>query len=266
MRVLHGPLRRLRNAMVGTVEWLVTRQLKLKGDTLPPGRFEDIARASISLVTESFFERVESGDIKLKRDTEIVRLVAVTAGEDDGSSRQQPSVELSNGEVIPADIVSCGTGFHQRVPFLNQERVMSQITDDKGNFLLHRFINPPGIDNLFFIGYNSSLFCPTSFEVAALWVIAILEGTLELPSVEEQRQRARAELDWMQDRTRGKHSRGTNVVPFSLHNIDDMLGDLNLDISRWSTLTQWLLPVNPSSYRFLAEKMLKKRLQVRKDL
>lgn len=149
MRVLHGPLLAVRNALIGTVGWIVSRQLDLtKTDAIPPGRFEDIAKASISLVTEGFFEAIKDGSIKLKRDTEIVSLLIK-----DG----QPSMELSNGEILPADIISCGTGFHQRVPFLSQEEVISKCTDKNDNFTLYRFINPPETKNLFFIGYNSSL-------------------------------------------------------------------------------------------------------------
>lgn len=149
MRILHGPLLAVRNAMVGTVEWLVARQLDLKAvDALPPGRFEDIARASISLVTEDFFEYIKAGRITLKRDVEIDRLLV-----QDG----KPSLQLSDGEIRPADIIACGTGFHQRVPFLDQQEIISKCTDKNDNFTLYRFINPPNTRNLFFIGYNSSL-------------------------------------------------------------------------------------------------------------
>ena len=108
-------------------------------------------------------------------------------------------------------------------------------------------------------------FCPTSFEVAALWSIAVIEETLKLPPPEEQRANAKAELAWMRERTGGKHSHGTNLVPFSLHNIDDMLKDLNIGIGWWPTLQQWLLPVNPAKYTVIAEQMLKKRLATKKD-
>lgn len=252
MRMLHGPLKFIRDTMVGSVEWVVSRQLDLvKVGALPPGRFEDIARASISLVSEEFFERIASGKIALKREQEIVSLRANPLG-----------ARLSDGSVVPAQIVACGTGFHQRVPFLDSEKVMRGCTDEHGNFLLYRFINPPETKNLFFVGYNSSLFCPTSFEVAALWSIAVLEGSLKLPSPEAQRESAQTEFEWMRERTKGKHSHGTNVVPFSLHNIDDMLKDLSTNISPWALFKQWLLPVDPSAYQHLAEDMLRKRLSV----
>ncbi|KAK9898501.1 fad-dependent oxidoreductase [Cystobasidium minutum MCA 4210] len=242
MRLLHGPLISVRNAMVGTVEWVVRRQLQLEtSGALPPGHFEDVARASISLVTEDFFERMRSGDIVLKRDTEIEELI-VEKPQPGSSEKPVLKAKLADGSVIPAQIVACGTGFYQRVPFLDQQFVNQHCTDEQGNFRMYRFIKPIETENLFFIGYNSSLFCPTSFEVATLWCISVMEGSLQLPSTQEQIKASQEELDWMKERTRGKHSKGTNVVPFSLHNIDEMLTDLHIGIGFVETARQWLTP------------------------
>lgn len=261
MRLMHGPFIGLRNLMVGTVEYLVKRQLQLDtAGAMPPGRFEDIARASISLVSEEFFEKLRSGDIKLKREVEIEELLVQDSPGSPGG--KMTAARLSDGSVIPAQIVACGTGFYQRVPFLDSDFVKAHCVDEKDNFLLYRFIKPVAdTDTLFFIGYNSSLFCPTSFEVATLWSIGVMEGSLKLPSQEKQRAAAREELAWMAERTRGKHSHGTNVVPFSLHNIDDMLSDLNVGIGFWGTARQWLLPVKPTAYSKIATKLLSLRLQ-----
>lgn len=260
MRLLHGPLIAVRNAMVGTVEWMVRRQLKLEtSGALPPGHFEDVARASISLVTEEFFERMRSGQIVLKRDTEIEELLV----EKNDTNPNSPVLKarLADGSIVPAQIVACGTGFHQRIPFLDQAFVDKHCTDEKGNFRMYRFIKPIETEKLFFVGYNSSLFCPTSFEVATLWCISVMEDSITLPPVEEQKRRSQEELDWMKERTRGKHSKGTNVVPFSLHNIDDMLSDLKVSIGWLETARQWLLPVKPAAYSIIAERLLAERMK-----
>jgi hypothetical protein len=52
----------------------------------------------------------------------------------------------------------------------------------------------------------------------------------------------------MEQRTNGHHSRGTNVIPFSMHNIDEMLGDLRIDVGARTRALQWLLPINPLAY------------------
>lgn len=246
--------------MVGTVEWIVRRQLKLEtSGALPPGHFEDVARASISLVTEEFFERMRTGEIVLKRDTEIEELLVQENNL--GNGKPILAAKLADGSIIPAQIIACGTGFYQRVPFLDQNLVNKHCVDEKGNFRMYRFIKPIETEKLFFIGYNSSLFCPTSFEVATLWVISVMENSITLPSTSEQKRRSQEELDWMKERTRGKHGKGTNVVPFSLHNIDDMLSDLKISIGWFETARQWLLPVKPAAYSVLAERLLAERMK-----
>lgn len=67
----------------------------------------------------------------------------------------------------------------------------------------------------------------------------------------------------MDQRTDGKHAHGTNLVPFSLSNIDDMLGDLRLKLGWFAYLREWLLPVDPTAYKDLG-RQLKARLTERR--
>ncbi|MEP7088770.1 MAG: hypothetical protein ABI776_01580 [Nocardioidaceae bacterium] len=62
----------------------------------------------------------------------------------------------------------------------------------------------------------------------------------------------------MRERTNGQHARGTNVIPFSLHNIDEVLSDVGLDVGRATKMKQWLLPLDPSNYRFITPKLAKR--------
>jgi hypothetical protein len=246
-RVLHGPAKPVRDAMLKTVQTVAARQLRLKDlNLVPAGSFERIARSTVSLTTDGFYERVRSGAIDVRRDTTIAQLRA-----DDG----RPSAELSDGTVVAADLVICGTGFRQQVDFLPAE-VQERITDDRGNFALYRQIQPVGFPALSFSGYNSSFFSPLSAEVAALWIAARLKGDLDLPSEDEQRTHIETRLRWMEERTEGRHARGTNVIPFSMHNIDEMLSDLRLNVSPLTRAKQWLLPVDPSDYRAVTSALL----------
>jgi hypothetical protein len=92
--------------------------------------------------------------------------------------------------------------------------------------------------------------------VAALWIAARLKGDLDLPSEDEQRTHIETRLRWMEERTEGRHARGTNVIPFSMHNIDEMLSDLRLNVSPLTRAKQWLLPVDPSDYRAVTSALL----------
>jgi hypothetical protein len=113
-----------------------------------------------------------------------------------------------------------------------------------------------------FCGYNSSFFSPLSAEVAALWIAAFLVDAIELPPIERQRAEIQERLRWMEQRTNGHHARGTNVIPFSMHNIDEMLQDLGLNVSAATRTREWLLPINPLAYRRLPAR-LRERLAAR---
>lgn len=137
-------------------------QCSLKSLALvPPGPYSDIARSTISLVTPGFYTRVAEGRIQVKRDTYI-------------KSLSPGSAHLSDGSTVSADVVVCGTGFVQLVEWLGKD-VDAKIRDEKGNWRLYRHVLPVGVPRLAFNGFNSSLFCPLTSEVAALWIAQLLE-------------------------------------------------------------------------------------------
>ena len=57
----------------------------------------------------------------------------------------------------------------------------------------------------------------------------------------------------------GNHARGTNIIPFSVHNIDETLNDIGINVTMLTRAKQWLFPVNPSDYRGVVQ-TLKKRI------
>ena len=52
----------------------------------------------------------------------------------------------------------------------------------------------------------------------------------------------------MEARTEGKHSKATNIIPFSVHHIDELLDDMDLQLSTATRLRQWFTPINPGDY------------------
>lgn len=248
-KFLHGPGARVGRAMLNGLRATVVRQLHLdRLGLVPPGGFHEIARSTVSLVTEEFYERAGDGRLRVHRDAVIEELTVVGG---------RPHARLSTGPELPADLIICGTGFNQQVPFLDPD-VIARLQDDRGNFLLYRQILPPQVPALSFAGYNSSFFCPLGAEMSAVWIAAHLLDGLNLPSPERMWALAGEQVRWMEQRTEGKHARGTSVVPFSLHVIDEVLADLRLDIPAAVKAGQWLVPVNPSSYRGVGTALLKR--------
>jgi hypothetical protein len=242
-RFLHGPGKPLRDGMMNIIEWIVQRQLGLRKVGLHPGKkLETIARSTISMVTPGFFENVAEGKLRVLKGTEIVRLGPGEA-------------ELSDGQVLPADLVLCGTGWHQRVPFLDDD-VMSRVTDEEGNFRLYRSVLPLGVPRLYFNGYNSSFFSQLNAEIAALWITEYMLGGIELPEEVEMNRWIDERLAWMKARTDGKHSKGTNIIPFSVHQMDELLADIDLKLSLPIRFKQWFWPVYGSDFKSLTPRLL----------
>jgi dimethylaniline monooxygenase (N-oxide forming) len=244
-RFLHGAGLPIRNSMLGSVQSVVTRQLKLNEIGLHPGTsLETIARSTVSLVSDGFYDKVAAGELAVRKGMSIASL-------------RPGHAVLSNGETVPADIVVCGTGWHQRVPFLS-DALMRRVTDARGNFQLYRSILPVDVPRLAFNGYNSSFFSQLNCEIGALWLGDVLKGGLKLPAREAQLAMIERRLAWMEERTDGKHSRGTNIIPFSVHNIDELLRDMGLQLGLMTRFKQWLLPIDPRDYRVVTQRLLRR--------
>lgn len=244
-RFLHGPGLAIRNSMLGSVQSVVTRQLKLKQIGLHPGTpLETIARSTVSLVSDGFYEKVVTGELVVRKGATIARLSPGKA-------------LLNNGDTLPADVVVCGTGWHQQVPFFTDD-VMQRVTDAHGNFKLYRSILPVDMPRLAFIGYNSSFFSQLNCEVGALWLGDLLRGGLKLPPPDQQLATIAKRLAWMEERTEGKHSRGTNIIPFSVHNIDELLRDMGLQLGAATRVKQWLMPIDPRDYCVVTRRLQKR--------
>jgi Flavin-binding monooxygenase-like len=239
-KFLHGPANAMRGNMINSIGAASVRQFGLKRlDLVPPGRMEDIVRGAIGLATEGFFEGVVAGRIAVHANRTIARLVA------DGG---QPAAELDDGTRLPADLIVCATGFTQGVPFLPAD-VMSRVLDERGNFMLYRQIRPVGVPGLYFNGYNSSFFSPLNAEMAAVWIAADLAGAVLLPEPDAMRRQIADQLAFMDAATDTHHCHGGKIIPFSMHNVDEVLGDLGVNISSRVRAWHWLMPVDPAAYR-----------------
>ena len=248
-KFLHGPGNGMRRRMVDSIGSVSVRQFGLSRLALVPrGSMEDIVRGAIGLATEGFFEAVADGRIAVHRDQTITRLLAR-----DG----RPFAELADGSTLPADLVVCATGFTQAVPFLPAE-LQQRLLDERGNFMLYRQIMPVDVPGLYFNGYNSSFFSPLNAEMAALWIAAAIAGAVPLPGTEEVRRAVVDQLAFMDTATDGHHCKGTKIIPYSMHNVDEVLGDLGLNINVLVRASHWLNPINPAAYRRLTPALLRR--------
>ena len=226
----------IRKAMLNSVEFLVERQLGLKRLGLHPNTpLESIARSTVSLVSDDFYQNIEADKIGIKKQAVITALNGKQA-------------LLSNGETVPVDLIVCGTGWQQVCPFLEQD-IIDRVTDEEGNFRLFRSMIPVDVPRLAFNGYNSSFFSQLNCEVGALWLADYLNQGFELPSSAEQNRDIDERLAWMEKRT---------LIPFSIHHIDELLEDMQMNIDRFTQLKQWLGALQPKVYGHILLALQKK--------
>jgi flavin-binding monooxygenase-like protein len=247
-RFLHGPANRQRRRMLNSIGDVSVRQFRLDElGLVPPGRMEDIIRGATGLASEGFFEGVADGSIVVRRERSIVRLLA------DGSG---PAAQLSDGAILPAELIVCATGFRRSVPFLT-DAVRERLLDARGNFLLYRHIRPVDVPGLYFNGYNSSFFCTLNSEMAAVWIAADLAGAVPLPEPEAMRRAVAAQLSFLDETLGDEHRQGTKIIPFSLHNVDELLNEIRLNIPARVRATHWFAPVNPADYRHVTPNLVR---------
>lgn len=243
---LHGPGDGIRRAMLNSVGSASVRQHGLRDlGLVPRGAMEHIVRNAIGLTTDGFFEAVADGAISVRRDQVVEELLVV-----DGS----PSARLRDGTVVPADLVVCATGYRQSLFFFD-EAMLARLTDVDSNFVLYRQVLPPDVPNLTFAGYNSSFFSQLNAEIAGLWIADLLAGELQLPSRDEMRAHVQARLAHYDDVLAGHHSHGTKIIPFSMHNVDELLDDLHLNLPLAQRAKQWVDPIKAASYAGVADRL-----------
>ncbi|WP_327394756.1 hypothetical protein [Streptomyces phaeochromogenes] len=143
------------------------------------------------------------------------------------------------------------------MPFLPAE-TRRQLLDERGNFMLYRQILPLGVPGLYFNGYNSSFFSPLNAEMAALWIAADLAEAVALPGPEAMRRAVVEQLAFMDGATDTHHCRATKIISFSMHNVDEVLGDLDLNIGATVRASHWLGAVDPAAYRRMTPLLLRR--------
>lgn len=231
------------------LELLLKKQFNLEAcGMVPKHRIEDQISCSLGVAPEGFYEKVRCGAIRA-RQTEISHF--------DGGR-----VFLQNGAVITPDVVVCGTGFTQSMPFLG-EPYKSRIVGKDGGFRLFRNIVNPDVPQLGFVGFNSSLFTTLTSEIAAHWLVKYAQGTLKLPAKEAIQQDMDFMAEWRKTaRPVSSEFSGTCVAPFNFMHLDMLMKDMGLRTraTRWLPY-EFFKPINPKDYRILLQASIRKAPQ-----
>ena len=231
-RLLHGPGRALVGLFWGGLSRALRRLLRMPAGLVParplPAGVEEIA------VVDDFYDLVRAGRIDARRG-EIARCTGGT------------TLELTDGTRLDADLVVFATGWRQDVSFLDKD--LRHLVERDGRYHLYRFILPPGVTDLGFVGWNSSIACQLSSEIAAHWLSACFAGELQLPGTDAMEREIARVHRWAAD-VMPRRSQGYFIGPLLAHHIDELLDDLGVSRRRTRTaLGEYLLPLWPTRYR-----------------
>lgn len=202
------------------VEAAMRAQFRL-GDAglVPEHPFETQIGCNLSVAPQNYYSAVRQG--------KIVAQQGVVAAYEPGH------LVLNDGARIPADVVVYGTGYTPSLPFLD-DVTRGNILGNDGNFRLYRSILPPAHPTLGFVGYNSSLFCQLSAELAARWLAELWTGAFSTPPTEVMLRQVEDRLQWYREhRPMDVASyRNACVAPFNYRHFDELLGDMGAPTHR----------------------------------
>lgn len=161
------------------------------------------------------------------------------------------TVELSTGEQIEADLVIFATGYHHRVPFLDEN--LRKLVRQDGRFHLYRRILPPEEQRLGFVGYTGTFINSLVIEIAAHWLSECFLGELELPSKDEMEREIAHVQQWSEEHFPSAKG-GLLLGPFTAHYVDDLMRDMGLEVHRTGNLiTEHFGRLLPGRYKDVGE-------------
>lgn len=239
-RVLHTLARPAIWGFWRLVENLLKVQLKLPACNLVPEHpIESQISCALSVAPDGYYDAIRAGRISTHKST-IARF-------------ESDAVVLADGTKLPADVVVFGTGWLPSLPFFDED-TLGKIIDPDGYFRLYRNIISPDLPDLGFVGYNSSLFCQLTSEVAAAWLGQLWEEQISLPSTSEMKDQVDQRIRWLAEKRPSdlRSFRNSCVAPFEYHYWDELLTDMGLRTRRTRNwLVETFKPLNPKDYHEL---------------
>ena len=171
-------------------------------------------------------------------------------------------VSLSNGKTVEADTVILSLGSNKPVfPFMPEKyRTILEKEDD--GVQLYRHMIHPDIPNFAFAGFNHGFLHIPAVEVGAVWLNALLEGELELPSIEEMKENIHYVREWKRQHIQFEPSRSCAINTRYQQYLDIMLKELKLSPYRKSNpIAELFDRYGASDYRGVLEEYIESKKQ-----
>jgi len=171
-------------------------------------------RAAVALAPDNYYQLVAEGRIQPHH----AKL----------SGFSQETIQLEQSSEIPCDVVVLCLGSQAPVfPFL-PEKYRHILEAQQDGIQLYRHLIHPRIPNLGFVGFNHGFLHIPGVEIGTIWLCALLEGEMKLPSVEKMEQDIEEIRQWKNANISFEPTQGAGVnVRFQKY-IDILLRDLEV--------------------------------------
>jgi cation diffusion facilitator CzcD-associated flavoprotein CzcO len=232
-RFLHGPLRGGVNLFWKFFEVLLSTQFRLNQHNLVPDRPIKLDLfTNLYIAPPRFFGLVGDGAIGTRHSE-------IESFENDG-------VRLTNGELLPADLVLCATGWRHDYSFLAPD-LLVQIYDADGMHLYRHMLHP-ALPGFAFVGGVQGINSATLYAMQATWLARCFKGEFALPSAEEQLAEIEALKAWNRSFVTERPNRAQILNLHQLPYLDDLMDDMGLEKRRKPLLADQFVPYRSMDY------------------
>jgi len=159
------------------------------------------------------------------------------------------AIQLSTGEAIQNDLTVLSVGSKKPTfPFL-AEAYRHLLEDEEDGAQLYRHLIHPRIPNMGFAGFNHGFMHIPSVEVGTVWLCAVMDGCLTLPSVEVMEASIETVRAWKREHITFEPSRSSATNIRFQQYLDTLLMEMGLSPYRKNMLTEALSPYGARDYR-----------------
>merc|ERR1739838_1049043 len=165
----------------------------------------------------------------------------------------EDGIVLTNGTVIPADVVIYGTGFGKSYDVFD-EATQKKLGVQRDGLYLYRNIIPPAVAYLAFIGCEVSTFNNIlTHGLQAVWLRRMLTGEMQLPSASVMQQIVEKERAWKRSWMPASSARAAIWQLHMMRYHDGLLEDMGECRKRKgiNLLAEVFAPYSASDYRDL---------------
>merc|ERR1739838_920367 len=165
----------------------------------------------------------------------------------------EDGIVLTNGTVIPADVVIYGTGFGKSYDVFD-EATQKKLGVQRDGLYLYRNIIPPAVAYLAFIGCEVSTFNNIlTHGLQAVWLRRMLTGEMRLPTTSVMHHIVEMEQAWKRSWMPASSARASIWQLHMMKYHDNLCSDMQVLCRRkgWNLIAEILVPYSAADYQGL---------------